>query len=162
MRGGDSEAERIRERGVKVTGVGQVVEGRGLVETPHLDGPFDRRAAAAKRKRSIRRTGDWHHAGTDVLNQPVRQITCATPIKANLGVPELCGIATGLDKTTPGGKPLSLQNLCLNDEMRTSSHPLIFGDRPVIFAYSAHARGDVDRTRSGQQIVRRQQLLVTG
>ena len=58
-------AERIGQCRVDPAGLSQVVEGRPLVETAHLDSPFHRRAGAVEREPAVRLARDRHDATID-------------------------------------------------------------------------------------------------
>ena len=58
-------AERIGQCRVDPARLSQVVEGRSLVETAHLDSPFHRRAGAVEREPAVRFARDRHDAAID-------------------------------------------------------------------------------------------------
>ena len=65
MRRRNGTRERVGQSGVDLSSIGQMVERRGLVEAPHLDRPFDRRAVPGECQPAVRLARDRDHAAIE-------------------------------------------------------------------------------------------------
>ena len=87
MRRRHGAAERIGQCRIDPARLRQVVEGRILVETAHLDSPFDRRAGAVEREPAVRLARDRHDAAIDFRRE--------RPVDLELGLAGLLALVEG-------------------------------------------------------------------